>query len=279
MALDARRRQRKAEKRKAKERAKRKELARRKTEDMGQRLARTAAAPVLHCCTTQSLWDQGIAPVLISRELANGQVAYALFLIDRYCLGVKDGFCGFSSKSEYYERIFDRFSRQGEIVTLKPAAARKLVEGAVEYARGLGLSPHPDYAKARHIFGDIDPAASDREFEFGDNGKPHYITGPSDTPGRIASITGILTERLGPDGFQCTLIMREPGPFGRRMYDEPYVEYDDETDDEYDDEGPDDFADGDEDDVIEGSVAPKGSTDLGGAIIHLSSMFEPRQPR
>ena len=47
--------------------------------------------------------------------------------------------------------------------SLKPA----LVEGAVEYAKSLGLSPHADYARARHIFGDIDPAASDREFVAG----------------------------------------------------------------------------------------------------------------
>ena len=55
MALDARRRQQKAEKRRAKEKAKRRELARRKSDDVGQRLARVAAAPILHCCTTQSL--------------------------------------------------------------------------------------------------------------------------------------------------------------------------------------------------------------------------------
>jgi len=100
MALDARRRQQKAEKRRAKEKAKRKELARRKSDDVGQRLARVATAPILHCFTTQSLWDDGIAQVLVSRELDNGLVAFAAFLVDRYCLGVKDTFCGFRAASE-----------------------------------------------------------------------------------------------------------------------------------------------------------------------------------
>ena len=197
MALDARRRQKKAEKRKAKERAKHKELARRKTEDMGQKLAHVAAAPILHCFTTQDLWDEGVAQVLVSRELANGFVAFATFLVDRYCLGVKDAFCGFMAKSEYLEQFYDELARRFEIVALEPAAARKLVEGAVDYAKGLGLSPHPDYSRARQIFGDIDPAANDREFEFGKDGKPFYVAGPHDSPGRCASIVGILEERCG----------------------------------------------------------------------------------
>lgn len=202
MALDARRRQKKTEKRKAKEREKRKELARRRaTDDLGQRLSRVAAAPILHCCTTQDLWDQGIAQVLLSRELTSGEVAFALFLVDRYCLGVKDCFCGFVPRHQYYDDIYERFTATGDVVALRPAAARKLVEAAAAYARDLGFSPASNYERARQIFGEIDPAASDREFEFGKDGKPFFISGPHDSPGRCASIVGILNQRCGPGNF------------------------------------------------------------------------------
>jgi hypothetical protein len=209
MALDARRRQQKAEKRRAKERAKRKELARRKTDDVGQRLARVAAAPILHCCTTQNLWDDGIAQVLVSRELDNGPVAFAAFLVDRYCLGVKDAFCGFMARGEYFERIYERVAATSDLVSLKPAAARKLVEDAVQYAAGLGLSAHSGYARARQIFGNIDAADSDRQFEFGQDGKPLFISGPHDSPGRCQSIIGILTERLGAGNFDYVVNVSE----------------------------------------------------------------------
>jgi hypothetical protein len=211
MALDARQRQKKAEKRKAKEREKRKELARRKaTDDVGQRLARVAAAPILHCCTTQDLWDRGIAQVLVSRELTSGQVAFAIFLVDRYCLGVKDAFGGFMARGEYFDRLYERVAATGDVVALEPAAARKLVEGAVAYARDLGFSPPSDYERARQIFGAIDPAASDREFEFGKDGKPFFISGPHDSPGRCASIVGILNQRCGTGGFDY--LVGIPGP-------------------------------------------------------------------
>lgn len=217
MALDARRRQKKAEKRRAKEKAKRKELASRRPEDIGQRLARVAAAPILHCFTTQSLWDDGIAQVLVSRELDSGIVAFSVFLIDRYCLGVKDAFCGFMPRSEYFDKIYERVAATGDVVRLQPAAARKLVEGAAEYAAGLGLSAHPAYARARQIFGGIDPAGSDREFEFGKDGKPLFISGPHDSPGRCHSIVGILSERLGPENFDYIVHLSGALPGGLNL--------------------------------------------------------------
>ena len=74
----------------------------------------------------------------LSRGLVGGQVAFAAFLVDRYCLGVKDAFCGFMAYAEYFEKLHERVAATGDMVTLKPAAARKLVEGAVEYAKNLG---------------------------------------------------------------------------------------------------------------------------------------------
>ncbi|KKK83308.1 hypothetical protein LCGC14_2794680, partial [marine sediment metagenome] len=90
MGLDPRKRQKKLQRRKAREKAKRKVLARRGPDTLAARIQRTAAAPILHCCATDMLWDQGMSNVLVSRELDNGSVAYAMFLVDTYCLGVKD---------------------------------------------------------------------------------------------------------------------------------------------------------------------------------------------
>lgn len=201
MALDARKRQKKAEKRNAKQKAKHKELARRKAEGLGERLARAASAPILHCLTNQSLWDSGIAQVLVSRELTMGQVAFAAFLVDRYCLGVKNVLCGFAPRSEYMEKLYEKIKATDDVVSLKPAAARKLVEGSVEYARRFGLSPHGDFQKARQIFGDIDPAQSDRTFEFGKDGKPFFVSGPNDSPARCKAIVSTLNQSCGPGGF------------------------------------------------------------------------------
>ena len=75
MAMDSRKRQKKLERRKAKEKAKKKALVRQDPRNVAVRIERAAVAPILHCCTTDVLWDQGISSVLMSRELKSGSSA------------------------------------------------------------------------------------------------------------------------------------------------------------------------------------------------------------
>jgi hypothetical protein len=240
MALDARRRQKKAERRNAKQKARRKELARRNPADVAVRLARATAAPILHCCTTESLWSQGIAQVLVSRQLSSGQVAFAVFLVDRYCLGVKNALSDLTARGKYFDKIYDGVAHSSPIVPLTPADARKLVEEAVAYARDLGFAPHPDYAKAKAIFGDIDASTSQRQFEFGKDGKPLFISGPHDSPGRCQSIAGILSQRCGPGGFDYVIKLPQSPLGGAELLD-----FSDDLDED---------EDGSDDDVIDGAA-------------------------
>jgi hypothetical protein len=149
---------------------------------------------------SDDLWDQGLGYVCLSRELPNGAVAFAMFLVDRYCLGVKNALVEITSRATYDSRIEDKMRRECETEDVTPAAARKIVERAVEYARSLGFHPHPDYQKAKHIFGSIDPNECKEEFEFGKDGKPFFIAGPRDTPERCRRIMKTLEQSTGPGG-------------------------------------------------------------------------------
>src|SRR5687768_500722 len=92
MVLDPRKRQKKKERHNARQKANKKSLVRVASLGVAARLQRAAAAPVLDCCTTDVLWKQGMAQLLVSRRLPEGDVAAAVFLLDVYCLGVKDAF-------------------------------------------------------------------------------------------------------------------------------------------------------------------------------------------
>src|ERR1700722_12170737 len=94
----------------------------------------------------------------LSRRFLDGDVAFAVFLVDAYCLGVKDAMSGVIERSEYDTRIAGRMRSEFGSQDVTPAAARKLVEGAVDYARKLGFAPHSDYQRAKLLFGAIDPA-------------------------------------------------------------------------------------------------------------------------
>jgi hypothetical protein len=114
-------------------------------------------------------------------------------------------------RSTYEDRIVRQLFGKFKAKDMPPAAARKLVEGAVEYARALGLPPHPDYARARPIFGDIDPAESTQQFEYGKDGKPFFFAGPHDGPARCRQILNTLIQACGVDGFDYLLPLAEPG--------------------------------------------------------------------
>lgn len=200
MGLDPRKRQKKLERRALKQKEQKKALAKRDPRDVAVRLERSITAPILHTCGTRALWDQGIGYVLVSRELASGSVAFVMFLVDMYCLGVKDALYKIASRTEYDRDVYHKAFSAGDRVPLRPACARKLVEGAVEYARDLGIAPHRDYQKAQVIFGDIDTSVCSEEFEYGREGKPFFIAGPYDSPARCRQIAQLLVDRCGLGG-------------------------------------------------------------------------------
>ena len=76
----------------------------------------------------------------------------------------------------------------------------------------LGFPPHPDYQRARRIYGDIEATACLEHFVFGKNGKPFFMSGPSDTPARCRKIFDTLTKRCGPDGFHFVVAGGGPVP-------------------------------------------------------------------
>ncbi len=201
MPTDPRKRQKKVERREARRKQKRESLAHSKPTGLAERFAAAANGPILHSSATTDLWDQGLGWVLLSRQLPGGSVAFAVFLVDRYCLGVKDAMYKIVSRLEYESQILRKMYSQFSSRDLTPADVRKIVESSAAYAESLGFSPHPDYFKAKPIFGDINAAESTLELEFGKDGKPFFVAGPSDTPARCRQIQRTLTDRCGVGGF------------------------------------------------------------------------------
>jgi hypothetical protein len=233
MATDPRKRQRKLERRTGKRKEKKHVIAREQSAGLAKRLTAAVKYPILHSQASEDLWTEGIGQVLISRLLPNGTVAVAAFLVDRYCLGVKDAFAFILGRSSYEERFVRQTRSRLAVRDLSPAAARKIVEQAVAYARELGIAPHPDYQTAMVLFGDVDANDCQEEFEFGKDGKPLYIAGPHDTAERSRQIVSILTHSCGADGFHYLIPLGDPGKIlsGEQV---DLIDYDDEWEEDDD---------------------------------------------
>jgi hypothetical protein len=147
-------------------------------------------------------WDgASLAFVFVTRSREDGRSDLAGFLVDSYCLGVKDALfdenLGEGEANEFVkERLPDDLRER-----IHPACAKKLIEGAVAYAESLGFSPHRDYRKARRILSGIDAALCPREFAYGCEGRPRYVRGMDDDEARVERVCGILEAKFGPEGF------------------------------------------------------------------------------
>ncbi len=157
-------------------------------------------APVRDAFIGPELFEDGIGPVVITRDLRDGQVAIGVFLVDVYCLGVKNAFFRLTSELDYDHDIAQVGGPQG-MDKVEPACARKLVEGAVAYARDLGFVPHPDFREAGMVLGDIDGSDCPETFAFGKDGKPLFIRGPHDSSSLVKRIVAQLRRRCGEHGF------------------------------------------------------------------------------
>ncbi len=204
MPQDPRKRQKKLEQKKAKRKAAKKDESRVKSAGLVGQLKDAAQHPLHECWMADTTFEQGMGGVMVSRKTPDGYIAFGVFLLDVYCLGVKDAHCGVVAPYEYSQK-FAKHKLPYIPVPIEPAAARKIVESAVAFARSLGFSPHADYNKAKFIFGNINPDDCPDEFEFGQDGKPHFISGPYDGPSRCKQILNTLERTCGHGNYYFTL--------------------------------------------------------------------------
>jgi hypothetical protein len=161
-----------------------------------------ARFPVHEVLCPGDLDDEGMGNLLLSRKGPDGLLGVSFFLVDKYCLGVKNAFFRELDEDQYFEaKQRTLYNRPAEPVAMHPACMRKLVESAVDYARDLGFAPHKDYGAAREIFGDIDASACPTRFDFGKEGKPLFIAGPNENLAKSRKIVKQLEKRCGAGGY------------------------------------------------------------------------------
>lgn len=200
MGLSQKKLQKKRDKKKSKHKRKQKSQRNRALESFGNAgIAKALDYPVYDCFQAEDLFDCGVGYVVVSRKAGN-KVLSAFFLLDVYCMGIKDAFVSILPEIKYDRAIQEVDDNQG-IKMVDPAYARKLVEDAEEYARSIGLEPHKDYAQSSKIFGDIDSSDCSVSFKFGKGGKPLFMPGPHDSPARCQQIIKTLSQHLDADAF------------------------------------------------------------------------------
>src|SRR5215472_7593871 len=113
----------------------------------------------------------GLVAVLVAREHRYDKVAVCGWLVDVYCMGVRDllGPRAVAGRElpAFVERYFDGYPAPAVPAPIE--LARNLVWGAVEYARKLGFEPAPDFEPSTGHLGALEGKS---DITFGRDGRP-----------------------------------------------------------------------------------------------------------
>jgi hypothetical protein len=165
------------------------------------RVLRAADAPIQRCFLDETLFDVGIGTLVLARGATPHHVRFASFLIDVFCLGIKD--VTFDSvDADIFEIYMEATDAGSPMASVDPSYGRKLLRDLAVWSQSIGFPPHRDFAAVERLFGDVSADASDAVFRFGRDGKPFYIPGPFESATVIRRRIEQLQKHLGEDGFE-----------------------------------------------------------------------------
>ncbi|HEX3789724.1 MAG TPA: helix-turn-helix domain-containing protein [Pseudonocardiaceae bacterium] len=142
----------------------------------------------------------GLVSVVVARDAGRGRTSVCGYLVDVYCLGVKNSVgpraMDRSALAEFAGAFFTAY--QADPVEVPVDLLRHLVFGAIEYAQTLGFAPAADAdfaATAGHLGEWRGPSA----ITFGRNGTPCYVAGDADD---VDHVLRTLAGTVGAGNFE-----------------------------------------------------------------------------
>ncbi len=207
MASDARKHQKQAEKRNKRAKEKQLELVKSRSTTPLTMLRRAGSSTFLPCTINDNVIEKGIGNLVVARLMPNGMVLAVLYLIDLYCLGVKNIMVKCCGMQEYQSSIVRHLERKDKQKIIAKEEAKKLVEGAVAYARQFGIAPHEDHERTKVIFEGVDSSACETEFVYGKDGMPFYIAGPHDGAAFQKRIVALLDRHAGTGNYHYVCML------------------------------------------------------------------------
>ncbi|GEM_PF-656620 len=174
--------------------------------------------PIYECRVHEGWSERGNAQVAVARRMSNGNLVIGIYLVDLWCLGLKDTFFRANVSIPEYEHMMGLSSVKVDMEKVEPALAFNMIYAAIEYAEDIGFEPAKDFKYTQYLL----PEPDDFEYieiETGKDGKPFYFSGPND---KVQAILQKLEKKLGAGNYE--FMMEIDGD----------VEYDDEYDDDYD---------------------------------------------
>ena len=164
------------------------------------------ALPLLECLVNDDWKEQGVAHIVVARSHTNGNITMCMYLIDLFCLGVKNTQYLFNiTKTEYQEKKESIDSLVFEQISYE--LAHNIVFAGLEYAEEYGFKPHKDFTSITQYMLEEDTDEIELiEVECGKDGKPFYVNGPYEDQTKIKQILAQLERTAEPGNYDFEIV-------------------------------------------------------------------------
>ncbi len=158
--------------------------------------------PFYGCWIMKGWQDDGLTPVVVARTQEDGRILFGVYLVDYWCLGIKDAYTRVDYTPARFQRDLPKMCVNAPI-PCSVELAHELIYGALEYAKPLGFEPHPDFyrQKADQILDPPDAHPRTNGVTFGKDGMPFYVSGPNDSELKSKSVFNTLLRTRGEGNF------------------------------------------------------------------------------
>ncbi len=176
--------------------------------------------PVDKCYVNSDWQEQGMAHAIVVRRRPDGKFALANYLVDTFCLGVKDAFWRTRLDDIELKEIIDNYKGRIDLEECSYATVHNLVLGAVEFAEEGGIEPCREWAVGQYGLDEDSDDIELIEFDYGLDGQ-HFLNTRTRTEG--AKYLPILQAHLG-DNFSYRFEDEEDDmPYDDDYAEEPYI--------------------------------------------------------
>jgi hypothetical protein len=185
--------------------------------------------PIHECWIAPNWKEVGMTTIVVSRKHSTGNVTFGIYMVDVFCLGLKNTSVIFSKPEYEYDDIVETIYQAHDGKELIDyTLAHNIIYGSIAYAEDLGFQPKKDWSMSQFILEEDTEDIELIEVEFGQDGKPHYFGGPFDNVGKIISK---LEASVGEGNFFYTLYAGGDTDFGDLFEDNDFDEDDFDEDD------------------------------------------------
>ena len=125
------------------------------------------------CFVSNDITICGEGHVVVSRLQKSGKISAAFYLVDIYCLGVKDSFYRLRLDEDEFEEMIDRMVPYN-IEECSYEVAHNWIYGAIAFAEEAGIKPDKSFNLTQYMLEEDTDEVPLIEYEFGRNGK-HFL--------------------------------------------------------------------------------------------------------